>query len=61
MTGFREALRILRAHGVDFIVIGGVSAVLNGAPVNTFDLDIVHSREPKNIAKLLKTLEDLGA
>ena len=48
-------------HGVDFIVVGGISAVLNGTPVNTLDLDIVHSRDTANIARLLVALEELGA
>ena len=61
MTRFREVLRILAVHGVDFIVVGGISAVLNGAPITTIDLDIVHSREPANIARLLKALDELGA
>ena len=34
----------LKAQAVDFIVVGGVGAVLHGAPVATFDLDLVHSR-----------------
>jgi len=45
-------LLALREAGVDFLVLGGLAAVLNGAPVSTFDLDIVHSREPANIARL---------
>jgi hypothetical protein len=61
MTRFREVLRILLTHSVDFIVVGGISAVLNGAPINTLDLDIVHSREPDNIARLLKALDELDA
>jgi len=46
---------------VDFIVVGGVAAVLRGAPVGTFDLDVVHSTAPENIGKLLAALEDLDA
>jgi len=42
--------------GVDFIIVGGVSAVLQGAPVTTFDLDLVHSREAENITRLLSAL-----
>ena len=34
--------------------------MLEGAPLNTFDLDIVHSREPGNIERLLAALEDMG-
>ncbi len=58
---FLRILEVLTAHHVDFIVVGGVSAVLHGAPVATFDLDVVHSRQPKNLHRLLRALEDLGS
>jgi hypothetical protein len=54
-------IRTLVEHGVDFIIVGGVSAVLHGAPVTTFDLDMVHSRTPDNIIRLLSALQDLDA
>jgi predicted nucleotidyltransferase len=63
-TEKREFARILielRRHAVDFIVVGGVAAVLEGVPVNTFDLDVVHAREPGNIDRLLAALESLDA
>jgi hypothetical protein len=56
-----QILRSLSAAGVDFIVVGGVAAVLNGAPVNTFDLDIVHARNAANIARLVEVLDRLDA
>jgi hypothetical protein len=58
---FEAILRILAEHEVDFIVIGGVSAVLQGAPVHTFDLDVVHSRAPENLDRLLAALKVLDA
>ena len=54
-------LRVLAAHDVEFIVVGGVSAALNGAPIATYDLDVVHSRTPANIERLLAALEQLDA
>ena len=54
-------LRALTEHGVDFLVVGGVGAILQGATLSTFDLDIVHSTEPANIARLLAALADLDA
>lgn len=54
-------LQALRGWGVDFILVGGLAAVLNGAPVNTFDVDIVHSREPANVDRLLNVLKSLDA
>jgi hypothetical protein len=54
-------LRALVEHRVDFIVVGGVGAVLQGAPIMTFDLDIVHSTEASNIERLAAALESLDA
>ena len=48
-------------HRVNFVVVGGICAVLHGAPVATFDLDVVHSRDPANIRRLLKALRMLEA
>ncbi|HEX3476305.1 MAG TPA: hypothetical protein VHT91_14870 [Kofleriaceae bacterium] len=58
---FKEALEVLARHRVDFVVVGGVAAVLEGAPISTFDLDIVHDRSPANVARLLSALADLDA
>jgi hypothetical protein len=54
-------LRTLSGHDVEFVVVGGVCGVLHGAPITTFDLDLVHSREPGNVARLLAALEELDA
>jgi predicted nucleotidyltransferase len=58
---FLEILKVLSKHKVDFIIVGGVCAVLHGAPVSTFDLDLVHSRSPANLTRLMASLEELGA
>jgi hypothetical protein len=58
---FLAALRALRERRVDFVVVGGVAAVLNGAPINTFDLAIVASRDPENVARLVDGLGAMGA
>ena len=50
---FLEILRILSDHKVEFIVVGGVCAVLHGAPVATFDLDLVHNRALDNLERLI--------
>ncbi len=54
-------LRALRRKRINFIVVGGVAGVLQGAPIATFDLDVVHSRTPQNVNRLLAVLEELGA
>jgi hypothetical protein len=58
---FKEALEVLAGHHVDFVVVGGVAAVLGGAPISTFDLDIVHDRTQTNVVRLLSALTDLDA
>jgi len=58
---FFAILAALVAHEVEFIVVGGVCAVLHGAPVTTFDLDVVHRRTPENITRLKAALEELEA
>ncbi|MCG2830387.1 MAG: hypothetical protein L6302_04990, partial [Desulfobacteraceae bacterium] len=45
-------LKGLNEAGVEFVLVGGVAAVAQGAPVTTFDLDIVHRQTDENIGKL---------
>lgn len=54
-------LQVLHDFGVDFIIVGALSAVLQGAPVMTFDVDIVHLRTPENIRRLLEALHEIEA
>jgi hypothetical protein len=58
---FYELLRSLVEGKVAFIVVGGVAAVLEGAPISTFDLDIVYSLEDENVARLAAVLGELNA
>jgi predicted nucleotidyltransferase len=54
-------IRCLCERRVEFIVVGGLAAVLNGAPVHTYDVDVVFLREPGNIERILSALEDMDA
>jgi len=56
-----EVLEGLLEAGVDFILVGGLAAVIQGAPVTTMDVDIVHNQTPENIAKLLAFLRSVEA
>jgi hypothetical protein len=51
----------LAKAGVEFILVGGLAAVVQGAPVTTMDVDIVHHQSPENIARLLAFLKSVGA
>ena len=55
------ALGCLTAHGVDYVVVGGIAAVLWGSPRNTFDLDVCPADDRGNLEALGKALIDLEA
>ena len=58
---FLGLLRALLRHRVDFLVVGGVAAQLEGAPILTFDLDVLYSKAPENLDRLLAALRELKA
>ena len=43
----------LASSGVEFVLVGGLAAVAQGAPITTHDVDIVPERTPQNIDALL--------
>jgi hypothetical protein len=51
----------LLATDVEFVLVGGLAAVVQGAPVTTFDVDIVHNRTAENVDRLLAFLTEVGA
>lgn len=56
-----EILRTLHAHEIEFIVVGGMAAVIGGAPVVTRDVDVLRARSPQNVQNWLAALVDLEA
>jgi hypothetical protein len=58
---FLGLLRVLVRHEIDFLVVGGVAAQLEGAPIVTLDLDILFDPAPDNLARLLEALRELKA
>ena len=61
MFDLERLLGVLVAHDVQFMVVGGVAAALQGAPVLTQDVDILYLIEEKNLAKLKRALDELNA
>ena len=60
MPGFYEDVIVRLAEAeVEFVVVGGVSAVLQGAPLVTFDLDVCFRRTPENIDRIVRALSPL--
>ena len=51
---------LLKAN-IKFILVGGLAAVVQGAPVTTLDVDIVYDRTTENISKLLTFLKSIDA
>lgn len=58
MTNFEALLRALTREGVDFILVGGLAAVAHGSARLTQDVDVVYSREPENLQRLVTSLQD---
>jgi nucleotidyltransferase AbiEii toxin of type IV toxin-antitoxin system len=52
---------LLNAHGVDFVVIGGIAAVLHGSARITKDLDVVFAPDGANLRLLGRALTELNA
>lgn len=52
---------LLEQYGVEYVVVGGVAAVLQGAPVTTFDIDALIKVDAANVDRLAKALAILDA
>ena len=53
--------RVLADYKVEYVLIGGLAAVLHGSTVMTNDADIVPERTAENLACLGTALKDLNA
>ena len=58
-TDFEGLFRCLLDAKVEFIVVGGVAATLQGSARATFDVDVVYSRSDQNIARLVSALRPI--
>lgn len=56
-----RVLECLHRHGVEFVLIGGVAAVVHGSPLATFDTDITPRRSADNLHRLATALRALNA
>jgi predicted nucleotidyltransferase len=56
-----QILGVLTGHGVDFVLIGGVAAVLHGSASFTEDVDVCFARDEANLRALGRALTDLNA
>ena len=56
-----KLLSVLRSHDVEFILIGGMAAVLHGDVGVTVDVDVVPNRTESNLESLARALRELNA
>lgn len=59
-SDFQDFLKLLNAHGVDYLVIGGYAVIYHGYPRATQDLDIWIAVQPENAKRMIKVLEEFG-
>lgn len=62
-TEIFDPLRILaslEAHGVRYVLIGGLAAVAHGSPAETDDVDICLAGDDENLRRMGLALADLG-
>jgi predicted nucleotidyltransferase len=53
-----RVLRELVRNEVEFIIVGGIAAVLHGSARVTYDIDLVYRRSAENIRRLARALAD---
>ena len=56
-----QILACLERHGVRYVLIGGLAAVLHGSPQLTFDADICPARDASNLDALAAALREMRA
>lgn len=54
-------LAVLHRHDVEFILIGGLAAVVHGSPLPTTDVDVTPRRDAANLGRLAAALVELDA
>ena len=57
---FKEFLKLLKDHEVEYLLIGGYAVAYHGYPRATADMDIWISIHPQNAQRLVTTLKAFG-
>lgn len=60
LNRLQGVFRCLQKNEVQYVVIGGIAAVLHGVPRATFDLDILIEATAENTQRLLNALLEAG-
>lgn len=59
-TEFSELLRLLNAHEVKYLVVGGYAVAYHGYPRTTGDIDIWVEQSGENATNLVRALKEFG-
>ena len=57
---FKDFLRLLKAHQVEYLLVGGYAVAYHGYPRATADMDIWIAINPQNAGKLVAVLKEFG-
>lgn len=57
---FREFIKLLNFHNVQYLIVGGYAVAFHGYPRYTKDLDIWISTYPDNAGNMISVLKDFG-
>jgi hypothetical protein len=57
---FSEFLKLLNAHGVDYLIIGGYAVGFHGHPRATADIDIWIPRQTETAHRVVSAIRDFG-
>lgn len=57
---FKEFLKLLNAHQVEYLLIGGYAVAYHGYPRATADMDIWIATHPQNAEKVVAALKEFG-
>lgn len=61
LTRLESTCALMRRHGVEFLIVGGMAESVFGSPRVTEDIDICYARTPENCAAIAAALQEIGA
>lgn len=59
-SDFRDFLKSLKDHRVEYLLIGGFAVAFHGFPRTTADIDVWIARNPENAKRIIAALREFG-
>lgn len=60
LQDFKDFLRLLNSHGVEYLLVGGYAVCFHGYPRYTSDMDIWIAVEQSNAVRMVAALREFG-